>query len=124
LLFSAPLPPHNTLPLLSLHLKQYIYIYIAAPGSWAENLTPIEREIWARLRQQFSHKMTEFAAETKLLKDEYDAQVKRIDRERVAARNELRAWLEERNVPLDQVKMFKKVLEHEKVMREARASSG
>jgi hypothetical protein len=68
--------------------------------------------------------MTEFAAETKLLKDEYDAQVKRIDRERVAARNELRAWLEERNVPLDQVKMFKKVLEHEKVMREARASSG
>jgi hypothetical protein len=39
-------------------------------------------------------------------------------RERVAARNELRVWLEERNVPLDQVKIFKKVLEHEKVMRE------
>lgn len=62
--------------------------------------------------------MTELAAETKRLKDEYDAQVGRIDMERVAARNELRAWLEERNIPLDQVKMFKKVLEHEKVMRE------
>jgi hypothetical protein len=55
--------------------------HTAAPRSWAENLAPIERELWARLRQEFSHIMTELAAETKLLKDEYGAQVKRIEGE-------------------------------------------